>query len=63
MKDDIRCNALKIIILIGRARSSAEDLLIAYSIIKTSELQFNFDQELSRFAFDDVVKDEGKGIN
>jgi hypothetical protein len=35
-KEEIRCLAIKNILLIGRARSSAEDLLIAYSILKTS---------------------------
>jgi hypothetical protein len=41
--ENIRILSLKIIILMGKARSSAEDLLIAYGTIKSQGLEANFD--------------------
>jgi hypothetical protein len=48
----IRELCVKIILLIGNVRASAEDLLYVSNLVKKHNMSVNFDQELSRFSFE-----------
>lgn len=52
--------SLKIVLLLGSVRCSAEDLLIVQNLIRAHSFDFNFDQEISRFEFVDGKEEDGE---